>query len=69
MRFIVNGADREIGDPVKTLDELLRALGVPPDRTGTAVAVNDAVVPRGRWAATRVAEGDRIEIITAAQGG
>ncbi|MGW8566539.1 sulfur carrier protein ThiS [Isoptericola sp. NPDC055881] len=36
---------------------------------GIAVAVNDAVVPRGLWAATRIAPGDRVEIVTAVQGG
>ena len=36
---------------------------------GVAVAVDDAVVPRGSWATTVVAPGDRIEIVTAVQGG
>ena len=36
---------------------------------GIAVAVNDAVVPRGLWADTRIAPGDRVEIVTAVQGG
>ena len=36
---------------------------------GVAVAINDAVVPRGTWSRTVVAPGDRIEIVTAVQGG
>ncbi|MCB7136698.1 sulfur carrier protein ThiS [Cellulosimicrobium marinum] len=36
---------------------------------GVAVAVNDAVVPRGTWGSTTVAPGDRVEIVTAVQGG
>jgi sulfur carrier protein len=36
---------------------------------GVAVAINDAVVPRGTWAGTVVAPGDRVEIVTAVQGG
>ena len=36
---------------------------------GVAVARNEEVVPRSRWDATVVAEGDRLEILTAAQGG
>lgn len=36
---------------------------------GVAVACNDAVVPRSEWADTRVSDGDRIEILVAAQGG
>lgn len=36
---------------------------------GVAVAVNEAVIPRSAWASTSLAEGDRIEILNAAQGG
>ncbi len=36
---------------------------------GVAVACNDAVVPRSEWADTCVSDGDRIEILVAAQGG
>ncbi len=36
---------------------------------GVAVARNDAVVPRSKWAETSVRDGDRIEILVAAQGG
>ncbi len=36
---------------------------------GVAVARNEEVVPRSRWAATVAADGDRFEILTAAQGG
>jgi sulfur carrier protein len=68
MKLTINGTERDIVG-ARTLDELLRALGVPPERTGTAVAQNDAVVPRARWAETRLSDGDRIEIITAVQGG
>lgn len=68
MKLTINGKERELA-PVGTLDALLRVLGVPPDRTGTAVARNDIVIPKGRWAETKVTDGDRIEIITAVQGG
>ncbi len=36
---------------------------------GVAVALNDAVVPRGSWPTTVVAPGDRVEVVTAVQGG
>ena len=36
---------------------------------GCAVAVNDTVVPRGDWARIVVEAGDRIEVLTAVQGG
>ncbi|KPC96254.1 thiamine biosynthesis protein ThiS, partial [Streptomyces sp. NRRL F-6602] len=31
--------------------------------------VNEAVVPRGAWTATVLGEGDRVEVLTAVQGG
>ncbi len=67
MELVINGEPRQI-NAVQTLADVLEALDVPSKR-GVAVAVNDAVVPRGRWAAERVEEGDRIEIIRATQGG
>ncbi|CAM3457593.1 sulfur carrier protein ThiS [Nocardioides dubius] len=39
------------------------------DSTGTAVAHNGVVVPRGALATTPVTAGDVIEIVTAVQGG
>jgi sulfur carrier protein len=61
----VNGEPREL---TGTVDELLDALGVEA-RRGMAVAVDATVVPRGEWATTEVADGARVEIVTAVQGG
>ena len=36
---------------------------------GVAVARNEEVVPRSEWIGTVVRDGDRIEILVAAQGG
>ena len=36
---------------------------------GTAVAVNEAVVPRSTWGATALQPGDRVEVLIASQGG
>jgi len=52
-----------------TITELLTALGVEPPGRGLAVALNGEVVPRGVWDQRRVADGDRIEALTAIQGG
>jgi sulfur carrier protein len=61
----VNGQAREV-DPTTTLGDLIRSLA--RDVSGCAVAVNGAVVPRGDW--ERALEtGDRIEVLTAVQGG
>ncbi len=40
-----------------------------PNRSGIAVAVNGAVVPRTAWEATALRPGDRIEIVRVLQGG
>jgi sulfur carrier protein len=62
----VNGEARAVADGA-TLDVLLGDLGVRRD--GTAVALNDSVVPRAGHAATALREGDRLEIIVAVAGG
>ncbi|MGP5072714.1 sulfur carrier protein ThiS [Arthrobacter rhombi] len=36
---------------------------------GLAAAVNDEVVPRSAWAGTPLQPGDRIELLSAVQGG
>jgi sulfur carrier protein len=45
----------------------LALLGVP--EAGVAVAVDGVVVPRGAWPATVLADGARVEVLTAVQGG
>ncbi len=40
-----------------------------PNQRGVAVAVNREIVPRSRWSEAPLAEGDRVEILEAAQGG
>lgn len=53
------------------LDQPLQADGSSASgaRLGVAVAVNSAVVPRAQWQATPITAGQRIEIVTAKQGG
>ena len=43
--------------------------GMGKGRRGVAVAVNDEVVPRSRWDKTALRDHDRVEILTASQGG
>jgi sulfur carrier protein len=62
----INGETREVADG-STVDALLEALGARRD--GTAVALNDDVVPRGRHAAIALHDGDHLEIIVAVAGG
>jgi sulfur carrier protein len=74
MQIIVNGQRRECAPA--SLAELVLAEtqngeGEPEvkEPRGYAIALNGAVVRRDAWAATAVAEGDRIEIVRAMQGG
>ncbi|MGK5643375.1 sulfur carrier protein ThiS, partial [Streptomyces sp. URMC 126] len=62
----VNGEPREFPGGT-TLDLVVAALTRAP--SGVAAAVNETVVPRGRWGATPLADGDRVEVLTAVQGG
>ncbi|MEV8333499.1 sulfur carrier protein ThiS [Streptomyces niveus] len=62
----VNGAARVLAGPV-TLDVLVATLTPAP--SGVAAALNETVVPRGRWSATTLSDGDRVEVLTAVQGG
>lgn len=62
----VNGEVRAVPDGTD-LDALVATL--TPARSGVAAAVNESVVPRGQWAATTLGEGDRVEVLTAVQGG
>jgi sulfur carrier protein len=66
MTVVVNGVERAV--PVAmTVAELVEWLGATPH--GVAVAVNDEVVTRGAWATCALADGDRVEVVGAVQGG
>ena len=49
--------------------ELLTSIGLDPEQTGIAVAVNLSVVPRGDWEKVEIQTGDEVDVITARQGG
>ncbi|RKN06165.1 sulfur carrier protein ThiS [Streptomyces radicis] len=66
MTVWVNGERRALA-PGTTLGALVGEL--TSAASGVAAAVNETVVPRGRWAGTALAEGDRVEVLTAVQGG
>ncbi|WP_308403769.1 sulfur carrier protein ThiS [Streptomyces rhizoryzae] len=66
MSVSVNGEPRRIPAGL-TLDRLVATLTRAP--SGVAAAVNETVVPRTRWAATALGDGDRVEVLTAVQGG
>ncbi|MFD9128580.1 sulfur carrier protein ThiS [Kitasatospora sp. NPDC059571] len=62
----VNGEPREL-PAATTLAEVVAEVSAAP--TGVAAALNEAVVPRSAWSATALGSGDRVEILTAVQGG
>ncbi|WP_266978751.1 sulfur carrier protein ThiS [Streptomyces melanogenes] len=62
----VNGEARDLA-PGTTLDVLVATLTPAP--SGVAAAVNETVVPRGAWPRTTLGDGDRVEVLTAVQGG
>jgi sulfur carrier protein len=62
----VNGQARTAPRGI-TLEQLVA--DVTELTSGVAAAVGGEVVPRRQWAAIQVADGDRIEIVTAVQGG
>jgi sulfur carrier protein len=66
MRVTINGTARGIPGEA-TVADLVTEL--TPHRRGVAVAVNGEVVPRAGWDGAPLRDGDRVEILTAAQGG
>ena len=70
MRLTVNGQAREIeaADLAALFAHAAEETG-SADPQGVAIAVNGRVVRRRDWESTPIADGDRIEIVRAMQGG
>ncbi len=66
MNISVNGEPRDVR-PGTALDTVVRSLTTSP--SGVAAALNETVVPRAQWSSTSLSEGDRVEVLTAVQGG
>jgi sulfur carrier protein len=68
MKLQINGEDRTFSEPVPfTLASLVESLGMKSDRV--AVELNREIVPRERWAETKLVEGDRLEVVQFVGGG
>ena len=67
MELTVNGTRRRLEPPPATIADLVRALNLEGKRI--AVELNGEIVPRSRYAATRLSAGDRLEIVGAVGGG
>ncbi|GHA51816.1 sulfur carrier protein ThiS [Streptomyces purpurascens] len=66
MNISVNGEPRDVR-PGTALDTVVRSLTTSP--SGVAAALNETVVPRAQWPSTSLSDGDRVEVLTAVQGG
>jgi sulfur carrier protein len=66
MTVVVNGEERELADGT-TVADVVDALTTT--ERGVAVALDGEVVPRGEWSSTALAEGARVEVLRAVQGG
>lgn len=64
--IVVNGEPRTVSEGT-SLAELLAEVGVTPRHC--AVEINLELVPRDQHALRRLAEGDRLEIVTLVGGG
>lgn len=65
MKVIVNDEAVEVDEPM-TVAGLLQRLGFP--EKGIAVAVDWSVIPRSQWHIA-IADGAKVEVVTAVQGG
>ena len=66
MKVTVNGIPDEVDDEL-TVAQLVAARA--DDRRRVAVARNGEVVPRSAWEATRLRDGDAVEVLAPVAGG
>lgn len=66
MKITVNGTEREVAEGT-TIAQLIELLKLRTDRIATERNLD--VVPRAKYAETRLADGDRLEIVTFVGGG
>ncbi|HWG61728.1 MAG TPA: sulfur carrier protein ThiS [Streptosporangiaceae bacterium] len=66
MNVVINGTALQVDEGATVHDAIAR---VTTATDGVAVAVNDEVVSRSAWSTAVLADGDRVEVLTAVQGG
>ncbi|GAA0414257.1 thiamine biosynthesis protein ThiS [Acrocarpospora corrugata] len=66
MLVTINGSAHELAEGASVAQAVRELTG---QTGGVAVAVNDEVVRRGAWDSTALTDGDRVEVLTAVQGG
>jgi sulfur carrier protein len=68
VRVELNGRPLELEEGA-TLAAAVRESGLAEETRGVAVALDGEVVRRAEWESTPLAEGRRVEVLTAIQGG
>lgn len=66
MILVVNGEEKTL-PPNASVADLVRHLGL--EKAACAVEVNKRLVPKRQHAEQRLAEGDRVEVVTLVGGG
>jgi sulfur carrier protein len=66
LTILLNGEPRSVAAPV-SVSQLVETLGLAGKRI--AVERNGEIVPKSRYASTRVDAGDKLEIVAAVGGG
>ena len=66
MKLTINGEKREILKS-QTLEELVRELNI--QAPNFAMALNQQVIPKSKYATTSIQENDEVEIVHAVGGG
>ena len=66
MKLTINGEKREIVKS-QTLEELIHELNI--QAPNFAVALNQQVIPKSKYATTAIQENDEVEIVHAVGGG
>jgi thiamine biosynthesis protein ThiS len=65
MKLVLNGEEKDV--PAGNITDLVTQLGMKLDRV--AVELNREIVPRDRWTATNLNDGDKLEIVHFVGGG
>lgn len=66
MKIYLNSEEMTIHND--SLSELLKEKALI-DKKGIALAINDSIIPKALWPSFKLAEEDKVLIITATQGG
>lgn len=66
MKLLLNGDPQELSDGTTVAELVAQRL---PSPNGVAVAVDEELVPRSQWASRILSDGERVEVLSAVQGG